>query len=106
MSKMSELHRELSEQAYDMGYESLGEAEQMGCEVDWENQKLIPPEEAAHNERPTTPCLKREKLIETLTARRDDAADLAKGTGTHTDEWAQTALDIDKAIEFIKQEVK
>lgn len=45
---MSELHRELSEQAYDMGYESLGEAEQMGCTVDWENQKLIPPEEAAH----------------------------------------------------------
>lgn len=48
MSKMSELHRELSEQAYDMGYQSLGEAEQMGCEVDWENAKLLPPEEAAH----------------------------------------------------------
>lgn len=102
MSKMSELHRELSEQAYNMGYESLGEAEQRGCEVDWENQKLIPPEEAAHN----VLLKEREKLIETLIARRDDAADLAMGTGTHTDEWAQTALDVDKAIEFIKQEVK
>lgn len=102
MSKMSELHRELSEQAYDMGYESLGEAEQMGCEVDWENQKLIPPEEAAHNAL----LKERDELIETLIARRDDAADLAMGTGTHTDEWAQAALDIDKAIEFIKQEVK
>ena len=49
MSKMSQLHAELSEQASELGYESLGEAEQAGCEVDWENQKLIPPEEAAHN---------------------------------------------------------
>ena len=102
MSKMSELHRELSEQAYDMGYQSLGEAEQMGCEVDWENQKLIPPEEAAHNAL----LKEREKLIERLIARRDDAADLAMGTGTHTDEWAQTALDIDKAITFIKENCK
>lgn len=102
MSKMSELHRELSEQAYDMGYQSLGEAEQMGCGVDWENARLLPPEEAAHNAL----LKEREKLIETLIARRDDAADLAMGTGTHTDEWAQTALDLDKAIEFIKQEVK
>jgi len=102
MSKMSQLHAELSSQAYDMGYQSLEEAEQMGCEVDWENQRLVPPEEAAHN----TLLKEREKLIEKLIARRDDAADLAMGTGTHTDEWGQTALDIDKAIEFIKQEVK
>lgn len=102
MSKMSQLHAELSEQAAQLGYESLGEAEQMGCEVDWENQKLIPPEEAAHNAL----LKERDELIERLTARRDDAADLAMGTGTHTDEWAQTALDLDKAITFIKQEVK
>lgn len=99
---MSQLHAELSEQASELGYESLGEAEQMGCEVDWENHKLIPPEEAAHNAL----LKEREKLIETLIARRDDAADLAMGTGTHTDEWAQTALDLDKAIEFIKENCK
>lgn len=102
MSKLSQLHAKLSEQAYDLGYVSLEAAEAHGCEVDWENQKLISPEEAAHNAL----LEEREKLIETLIARRDDAADLAMGTGTHTDEWAQTALDIDKAIEFIKQEVK
>ena len=45
---MSQLHAELSEQAYALGYESLGEAEQMGCEVDWEKARLIPPEESAH----------------------------------------------------------
>lgn len=41
MSKMSQLHAELSEQAYELGFESLGEAEQAGYGVDWENHKLI-----------------------------------------------------------------
>lgn len=41
MSKMSQLHAELSEQAYELGFESLGEAEQAGYGVDWENAKLI-----------------------------------------------------------------
>lgn len=99
MSKMSQLYAELSEQAYDLGYVSLEAAEAHGCEVDWESQKLISPEEAAHRAL----LKEREKLIETLISRRDDAADLAMGTSTHTDEWAQTALDLDKAIDFIKE---
>ena len=41
MSKMSQLHAELSEQAYKLGFESIGEAEQAGYGVDWENGKLI-----------------------------------------------------------------
>lgn len=41
MSKMSQLHAELSEQAAELGFESLGEAEQAGYGVDWENAKLI-----------------------------------------------------------------
>lgn len=102
MSKMSELHRELSEQAYDMGYESLGEAEQMGCEVDWENQKLIPPEEAAHEAQ----LSERDKIVEELTILRDDAADLAMGTGTYTDEWSKVALLADRVADYIKKEVK
>ena len=48
MSKMSQLHAELSEQASELGFESLGEAEQAGYGVDWENAKLLPPEDAAH----------------------------------------------------------
>lgn len=99
---MSELHRELSEQAYDMGYESLGEAEQMGCTVDWENQRLIPPEEAAHQAQLT----ERDKIVEELITLRDDAADLAMGTGTHTDEWSKVALLADKVANYIKKEVK
>lgn len=41
MSKLSQLHAELSEQAYDMGYVSLEEALSDGWEVDYENAKLI-----------------------------------------------------------------
>lgn len=41
MSKLSQLHAELSEQAYELGFESLSEAEQAGYGVDWENAKLI-----------------------------------------------------------------
>ena len=41
MSKMSQLHAELSEQASKLGFESLGEAEQAGYGVDWENAMLI-----------------------------------------------------------------
>ena len=102
MSKMSELHRELSEQAYDMGYQSLGEAEQMGCGVDWENARLLPPEEAAHQAQ----LSERDKIVEELIILRDDAADLAMGTGTHTDEWSKVALLADKVANYIKEEVK
>lgn len=41
MSKMSQLHAELSQQANELGFESLGEAEQAGYGVDWENAKLV-----------------------------------------------------------------
>lgn len=40
-AKLSQLHAELSEQAAELGFESLGEAEQAGYGVDWENAMLI-----------------------------------------------------------------
>lgn len=48
MSKISQLHAELSEQASELGFESLGEAEQAGYGVDWGTGKLIEPQELAH----------------------------------------------------------
>lgn len=53
MSKLSQLYAELSEQAAELGFESLGEAEQAGYGVDWENAKLIKVEDEldkAHEE--------------------------------------------------------
>lgn len=49
MSKMSQLHAELSEQAAELGFESLGEAEQAGYGVDWDNAKLIKVEDELDN---------------------------------------------------------
>lgn len=45
MSKMSQLHAELTEQASELGFESLGEAEQAGYGVDWQNARLIKAED-------------------------------------------------------------
>lgn len=41
MSKISQLHAELTEKANELGFESIGEAEQAGYGVDWDNVKLI-----------------------------------------------------------------
>ena len=88
MSKMSQLHAELSEQASELGFESLGEAEQAGYGVDWENHKLLPPEEAAHR---------------ALIQERDAViADLEKLV-TRSEYDNRTKM---RAIELIKQEIK
>ena len=43
MSKMSELHRELSEQAYDLGFQSVEDAEGHEWRVNYEQARLEPP---------------------------------------------------------------
>ena len=48
MSKMSQLHAELTQQASELGYESIEEAEANGYEVDYEEQKLVDSQELAH----------------------------------------------------------
>lgn len=45
MSKMSQLHAELSEQAYELGFKSIEDAEQHGYIVEYEGGKLVPTEE-------------------------------------------------------------
>jgi hypothetical protein len=45
---MSQLHAELSEQAYELGFESIEDAEQAGYGVDYENYKLVAPQDEAH----------------------------------------------------------
>lgn len=40
---MSQLHAELTEQAYELGFENLEEALANGYEVDYEEQKLVNP---------------------------------------------------------------
>lgn len=48
MSKMSQLHAELTEQASELGFGSIGEAEDAGYEIDYSTGRLESPEEIAH----------------------------------------------------------
>lgn len=50
MSKMSQLHAELSEQASSLGYQSIEEAEANGYEVDYTRGVLVDGRELAHEE--------------------------------------------------------
>lgn len=63
MSKMSQLHAELSEQAAELGFESIEQAEANGYVIYYEPvAKLIPTEEAAHKDL----MLEKEKLLSDL----------------------------------------
>lgn len=48
MSKMSQLHAELTEQASELGYESIEEAEANGYEIDYDRSMLVDGRELAH----------------------------------------------------------
>lgn len=50
MSKMSQLHAELSEQAYELGYQSIEEAEADGYVCDFERRELVDGREYSHRE--------------------------------------------------------
>lgn len=79
MSKMSQLHAELSEQAYELGFESLDEAAQAGYGLDWEKHKLLSPEELAHKawveERDL--IIKRLRVISTRSKYDRDTVEMA-----------------------------
>lgn len=49
-SKMSQLHAELTEQAYDLGFGSIEEAEANGYEVDYNRRMLVDGRELAHED--------------------------------------------------------
>ena len=49
MSKMSQLHAELSEQASQLGFQSIEEAEANGYEIDYEKRTLVDGRELAHD---------------------------------------------------------
>lgn len=96
MSKMSQLHAELSEQAYELGFESIGEAEQAGYGVDWENAKLIKVE--GEQEKAHEAWLERkEQVLHNLETVRD------KLTRRGDNESIKSAVVIGDAMLFIRE---
>ena len=95
MSKMSQLHAELTEQAIELGFESLEEAEANGYEVDYEERELVNPyvlSNKAHEEAHEAWLAEREEVItelENLITAYAGAEGVAK--------------PVRKAIEFIRK---
>ena len=95
MSKMSQLHAELTEQAIELGFENLEEALANGYEVDYEEQELVNPyvlSDKAHEEAHEAWLAEREEIItelENLITAYAGAEGVAK--------------PVRKAIEFIKK---
>lgn len=74
MSKMSQLHAELSEQAIELGFESLEEALANGYEVDYDEKELVNPyvlSDKAHEEAHEAWAKERDELLERLEKKQD-----------------------------------
>lgn len=95
MSKMSELAMELEEQATELGFESLEQAKQAGYEVDYENAKLIEPQEAAHEAW----LKERDEVLHLLESVKEEITNLNGGDNNHV------AIDeLDYVIDFIEEQ--
>lgn len=94
MSKMNKLAMELEEQASELGFESLEQAEQAGYEVDYENAKLIEPQEAAHKAW----LKERDEVLHLLESVKEEIINLNGGDNNHV------AIDeLDYVIDFVEK---
>lgn len=102
MSKMSQLHAELCEQAYEMGYLTLDQALADGCEVDYRVSKLTRPvdgREQAHEDY----MKRKEKLLKELEKARD-SLDIIEVTNPYECQVVSDAISAcGEAIDFIKE---
>lgn len=99
MSKMSQLHADLTEQAYDLGYKSLEDALDHGYIAEYEGGKLVPTEELMKQAHEAW-LKEKQNRIKMLTEMLMDLREL-KETLNPTDftKWATTIKD---TIDFIK----
>lgn len=89
MSKMSQLHAELSEQAYDLGFRSIEEAEANGYVIDYENQKLVQSKE-----------LQEKNLVEAI----DGLDKLQKELEKAHEEWLKEKEDVINDLKKLRSE--
>lgn len=93
MSKMSMIHAELMEQCARLGFQDLGEAEQAGYGVDWQNARLIKTED--EQEKAHEAWLKeREEVLEEQRELHDRLMELG---------YDALAESVFKAIDFIEK---
>lgn len=90
MSKMSQLHAELTEQAAALGFESIEDAEAKGYGIDYESGMLVDGRELAHRDyikRKEEVLKDLSELVNELLERRAD----------------EEVSVIERAIEFIEE---
>lgn len=90
MSKMSQLHAELTEQASELGFQSIEEAEANGYGIDYDKGKLVDGRDIAHEEW----LKERDRVIKKLET-------CAKAL--EQDGFGFRAEAVEEAIEFIKK---
>lgn len=109
MSRMSELHIELSNQAFALGFQSIEDAEQHGWRVNYETAKLEPPVvqaslnemeelEKAHEEW----CAGREELVVDLEELIKDLEGVKDGWHMTPDDYKIYTKTLRRAIKFIE----
>lgn len=91
MSKMSMIHAELMEQCARLGFQDLGEAEQAGYGVDWQNAKLIKVED------------EQDKAHEAWLKERDEVLEGLNEMWAGAVQGGYEQKILGRAIEFIKK---
>lgn len=93
MSKMSQLHAELTQEAYDLGFDSLEDALNHGYVPEYEGGKLVPTEEIMKQAH--------EAWLEEKKALLEELANLHDYFVEEDD--LHYSIVVAKAIEFIKR---
>ena len=91
MSKMSMIHDELMGQCARLGFQDLGEAEQAGYGVDWQNAKLIKVED------------EQDKAHEAWLKERDEVLEGLNEMCAGAVQGGYEQKILERAIEFIKK---
>ena len=89
MSKMSQLHAELTEQAYELGFESITEAEAKGYVIDYDKKRLVQSKE-----------LQKKNLVEAI----DGLDKLQKELEKAHEEWLKEKEDVINDLKKLRSE--
>lgn len=96
MSKMSQLHLTLDEQAVELGFEGLGEALMKGYDVDYEKGTLVDGRKLAHNNW----LKEKEDILDSLEQLRTYLGNKVEHSNINgIDDWEV----VSNAINFIKK---
>lgn len=103
MSKMSQLHLTLNEQAVELGFEGLGEALMKGYDVDYEKGKLVK-RSLGYSETVEYLAKEQEKAHEAWLKERDDILDDLEHLKNIYKEVKPDEDIVERTINFIKEQ--